>query len=100
MKFVGYDCFNTARIRFEDGTVEDVAIMQDVYGDDWWHGDYESYLFNMIEAMFADGALKNEPWETMMVVMTDWTNNGFDLHTFHLVQGENDICHEVHHFNE
>lgn len=94
-KFVGYDCFNTMRIRYTDGTILDTAYMAEVYGDNWWQGDWESYLFNMVADMRKDGAVKMDDWESIFIATLAWEEEGLAVHTFTLFPEDNKIYHEI-----
>lgn len=94
-KFVGYDYFQTMRVRYTDGRIEDVAYMADP-DDKWWQGDWESYIFNMVADMRKDGAIDFTDWESMFIVIPDWNKDGFVLHTFTIfADGDSKIYHEV-----
>jgi len=92
-KFVGYDLFNTMRIRYEDGRTEDVAYIADT-ADKWWYGDWESYIMNMVEDMRKDGAIDFTGWESMFIIIPDWCEEGALIHSFVITPDDNNIYHE------
>lgn len=96
--FVGYDGFVTIRFRYADGFTDEIALLEGT-DDHWWKGDWESYLFNMMESITKSGSIKSD-WETAMVVITDWNDKGFELHTFHMTQGNWNFDHDIRTINE
>lgn len=93
MQFVNYDAFSTIRFRYPDNSTEDIAILQE-NDEKWWHGDWDNYIFNMLESIAKTGQVRPD-WESAMVIIPDWDEFSCRIHHFHIIQGDSDIDHSI-----
>lgn len=97
MKAIGYDQFTTMRIRYQDDSYEDIAVIE---GDEsWWQGNWDSYVNNLIHDCIADDLIKDD-WESIMIVIPNWEEDKYVSHIIRVFQEDNKLMHEYFPINE
>lgn len=101
MTEVGNDRMFSIRLYYADDSAEEFGFVQGLE-DDWWQGDYDSWVFNMLEEVtkYISSNPEELNWTLAIISFFDYNADGIEVHRIYVEQENPHLIHEVTQLND